>query len=152
MNFHIPHDYVPGTDMFVHIHWMQNTVDTGGTAGVPGSVKWYFDFSYAKGYGTAGGAGDPFPAAKTVSVVQQASTTQYAHMIAEVQFTSAGGSATTLDRALLEVDGIIMLRVYRDSGDVADTLNQDPYATYIDLHFCSSGVLGTKTRNAPFYV
>lgn len=149
MNFHIPHDYVPGSDMFVHIHWAQNVVDTGGTAGVPGVCQWNWDISYAKGYSTPGGAGNAFPATKTITVTQQGSTTQYAHMIAEVQFTSAGGSATTIDRATIEVDGLILARVYRDSTAAADTLNQDVYAFYCDLHYQSTG-RATKNRNPPF--
>ena len=28
--FHVPHDYVPGSDLYIHVHWSQITVDTGG--------------------------------------------------------------------------------------------------------------------------
>ena len=59
MVFHIPHDYVPGSDLFVHAHWSQIVVDTGGAAGVPGNIEWKFDITYADGHGTAGGAADP---------------------------------------------------------------------------------------------
>jgi hypothetical protein len=150
LNFHIPHDYVPGTDLHIHTHWSQIVVDTGGAAGVPGVCKWYFDMSYAKSFGTAGGTADPFVAPITQSVTQQGSTTQYGHMLAEVQFTNAGGDATHFDRALIEPDGLVLVRIYRDPADGADTLNQDTFVHEVDLHYQSTNV-GTKSRSRVFY-
>lgn len=149
--FHIPHDYVMGSDVHLHVHWDQAVVDTGGPAGVPGNVKWYFDITYAKGHGTPGGAADPFNAIVTASVVQQGSTTQYGHLIAEVQVSNAGGDASHIDRARLEPDGLMKVRLYRDSGDAADTLNQDPFVGHLDLHFQTTNV-GTKQKAPPFWV
>ena len=32
IDFHMPHDYVPGTDIFIHVHWSHNsTLVTGGS-------------------------------------------------------------------------------------------------------------------------
>lgn len=28
INYHIPHDYVPGTDLYLHVHWSQIVADT----------------------------------------------------------------------------------------------------------------------------
>lgn len=151
VEIHIPHDYVPGTDFFIHPHWSQIVVDTGGTAGVPGVAKWYFDMSYAKGHGTPGGAADPFNAPITTSVTQQGSTTQYGHMIADLQATNAGGDATHIDRARIEVDGILLLRIYRDPGDAADTLNQDTFLHFVDMHYQSTN-MATKQKSPNFYV
>jgi len=151
ITFHIPHDYVPGTDMFIHMHWSQNVVDTGGTAAAPGNIEWNFDISYADGHGTPGGAADPFIAPKTVTVVQQGSTTQYGHMIAEVQFTSNGGSATTIDRNTIQVDGLLLVRVWRTKANAADTLNQAPFGHTCDIHYQSSS-LPTKNKSPNFYV
>lgn len=151
INFHIPHDYVPGTDMYIHAHWAQATVDTGGTAGVPGVIQWVWDISYADGYGTAGGAADPFIAAKTIDITQQGSTTQYGHMIAEVQFTNNGGNSTHIDRNTIQVDGVIMARIHCDSGHPSHTLNQDPFLLFCDIHYQTNGVRGTKDKNYPFY-
>lgn len=148
--FSIPMDYVPGTDVWINVHWDQNVVDTGGPAGVPGTVKWYFDVSYAKGYGTPGGAADAFNAIITTSVTQQGSTTQYGHMTAGVQLTNAGGDASHIDRARLEPNGIFKVRLYRDSGDAADTLNEHPFVGMITVQHQSTGI-GTKQRVPPFY-
>ena len=148
--FHIPHDYLPGSDMFIHMHWSQNVVDTGGLAGVPGNMEWNFDISYADGHGTAGGAADPFVAPITVSVVQQASTTQYGHMIAEVQFTNDGGTGGKLNRNTIMVDGLLLVRAYRLKTAANDTLNQEPFGHTCDVHYQSTGV-GTKNKSPDFY-
>jgi hypothetical protein len=121
--YHIDHDYKPGSDMHIHAHW---SCATGAT----GDVKWYFDVSYAKGHNQA-----PFPAAVTCSVVQTASATAYQHMVAEVQMSAASPSASQIDSDLLEVDGIIMVRAYRDRGDAADTCNQTVFLHTVDIHY-----------------
>lgn len=150
LTFHIPHDYVPGSDLFVHVHWSQITVDTGGTAGAPGAAKWQFDITYADGHGTAGGAADPFIAPITVTVTQQASTTQYGHMIAEVQFTNSGGTGGLIDSGNISVDGLLLVRIYRDATDAADTLNQDPFVHMCDIHYQSTN-MATKQKSPDFY-
>lgn len=146
----IPHDYAPGTDLWINVHWDQNAVDTGGPAGVPGSAKWYFDVMYAKGHGTPGGAADAFNAIITTSVTQQGSTTQYGQLTAEVQLTNAGGDASHIDRDRIEPDGTLKIRLYRDSGDAADTLNEHPFVGSIDIQYQSTNV-GTKSRYPPYY-
>jgi len=151
---HLPHDYVPGTDIHVHAHWSQITVDTGGAAAVPGVCKWYFDVSYAKGHGTAGGAADAFNAVITQSVTQQGSTTQYGHMVAEVNISSAAGDATHIANTRFEPDGILLVRCYRDAADAADTLNQTPFLHMVDGHYQSTNI-GTKQKSSAgtgFYV
>lgn len=154
--FHVPHDFLPSqTSMLIHMHWSQNVVDTGGAAGVPGNVEWKFDITYADGHGTAGGAADPFIAPITVTVVQQASTTQYGHMIAEVEFANIGGTGGKLNTATIQVDGLILVRAYRVKGNPADTLNQAPFGHTCDIHYQSTGI-GTKQNNpittGSFYV
>ena len=143
IELHIPHDYAAGTDIFVHTHWSQTTADTGGTAGAPGNIKLYWDCLYAKGHQQ-----QAFPAAvTTVSQVQTASATVRQHMIAEVQLSTAGA----IGGNALEVDGILLLRCYRDPTDVADTLNQVPYMHFCDIHYQSTGI-GTKAKAPNFYV
>jgi hypothetical protein len=150
IDFHMPHDYVPGSDIYIHIHWSQNVVDTGGAAAAPGNVKWYFDVTYADGHGTPGGAADPFIAEINTNVVQQGSTTQYGHMIAEVQLSAASPSASQLDSDTLQVDGLLLVRVHRDSNDAADTLDQSPFIHFIDIHYQSTN-MATKQKAPDFY-
>ncbi len=44
VNFHIPHDYVVGSNLFLHVHWSQTSATATG-----GSVTWAFETTYAKG-------------------------------------------------------------------------------------------------------
>ena len=217
--FHMPHDYVPGTDMFIHTHWSSIVTATG-------NVNWGFDVSWAKGYDQAifeGTVGTSLPI--TVSVTQ-AGAAAFRHEIAEVQFAAAGGlispaavnvSITTgtpdltaasalfteadvgrtvqvigagvaaavlnttisafvsttavtladnasttvttqdafryrvLDRSLLEIDGLLLVRTWHETDRAADTLTEVPFLHFVDVHYQSNGVLGTKDKNYPFY-
>jgi hypothetical protein len=121
--YHIDHDYKPGSDFHIHAHW-------SCAAGATGNVKWYFEIMYAKGHNQAA-----FPAAVTSSVVQAASATAYQHMVAEVQMSAASPSAAQVDSDLLEVDGILLVRAYRNRDDAADTCNQSVFLHTVDIHY-----------------
>ena len=145
MNFeyHIPHDYAPGTDLFIHYHWSHNfTTVTGGT------VTWSVDSSYAKGHNQAA-----FSAPGTVATSPTASTTQYQHMLSEVQLSAAsptGGQLTTGD---IEPDGIILATVSLTANNitVSSGLVPDPFLHFVDIHYQSTNV-GTKQKAPNFYV
>jgi hypothetical protein len=140
LTFHVDHDYVPGTVVYIHTHWTHNstTVTTGG-------VTWTFDVTAAKGHQQAA-----FAAAKTTSVTQTATpTTQYEHFIAETALTVAGGSASLIDTALIEPDTLIMVRVSLTGNTLSAATN--PFLLSCDLHYQSTGI-GTKARAPNFYV
>jgi len=141
IDFHIPHDYVMGSDIFIHIHWSQiSTTLTGG------SCTWGFEYIYAKGHDQAA-----FPASKTVTILQNASTTQYQHMIAEDALSITSGSASLIDSDDLEPDGIIQMRVYLDSNDLTDSVTvPDPFVHFVDIHYQTTG-LGTKQKAPDFW-
>ena len=145
LEIHLPHDYVMGSDVYLHTHWSQIAVDSGGPAGVPGNVKWSFDLLYAKGHNQGA-----FSAPITAFVTQTASGTQYQHMIAEVQISSSTPSATQLSSSTLEPDGVLLVRVWRNPNDAADTLNQAPFLHFADLHYQSTSI-GTKQKAPDFY-
>lgn len=222
LEYHIPHEYAPGTDMYIHAHWSTIAAPTG-------DVNWLFEIVQAKGYkqavfeGTAGSA-----APITVSVTDTAATA-FRHEIAEVQMSAPGGliepggapsiavsitsgaailtsdaplftaadigrtvrvigagaaggnldttvsaftstqqvtlannASTTvtaqnafryrvIDSDLLEVDGLILVRCWRNSGRAADTLDVAPFLHFVDIHYQTTGVPGTKQKNPPFY-
>lgn len=127
--YHIPHDYVPGTPINFHAHWVNK-------AAVPntGTVIWGFEYSYARGYDQ-----DAFPATATVTVSKACHATRYEHQISET------GDVTI---ANMEPDGLIVCRVYRDAA--ADTCTDTVQLLTADVHYRSSGI-GTKAKNAPFY-
>lgn len=82
--YHFDHDYVMGTDCYVHAHW--STIITA-----TGNVDWLFDLSYGKGYNQGrfeGTVGSKLPV--TVGITQAGGTDFY-HQIAEVVFSAPGG-------------------------------------------------------------
>lgn len=139
--FHLPHDYVMGTDIFIHVHWSINSALVTG-----GSTTWGFESTYAKGHDQGA-----LHATKVVSVSQAASTTQYQHMIAETAMSVSGGSATQLDTDDIEVDGLILTRLYLDSNDILSSgAVPDPFVHFVDIHYQSTGV-PTKQRSPDFW-
>jgi hypothetical protein len=137
--YHILHDYVPGTDLYIHAHWSHNSATV-----TSGSVTWSFEISYAKGHDQA-----PFPASKTITVTQAGSTTQYQHMIAEVAFTAATADATHFDRDDIEIDGLVLVKTEL----TANTLNAatDPFLHMVDIHYQTTNI-GSKNKAPNFYV
>lgn len=142
VDFHMPHDYLPGSDIFIHVHWSHtSTLVTGGSA------TWGFEVMYAKGHNQAA-----FHAPVLISVVQNASTTQYQHMIAETVGSTAGGSLVLLDTNDLEVDGVMQCRLYLDSNDLTVSSGPQPnlFAHFVDIHYQSTNV-ATKNRAPDFW-
>lgn len=146
--FHWPHDYVPGSDVFFHVHWGHNGTAIAGTF----KINWFF--TWAKGYNQAG---QIFNAEKqidqTISITNVAGHPQWGHIIDEFQLSNAGGDATHLDRALFETDGLLMVSMNIETVPTitgSATTNR-PYVFMVDVHY-QSNQLATKARNAPFYV
>ena len=142
MEFHIPHDYVPGTDLYAHIHWSHNGTTISGNA--------VFDLysSYAKGHNQAN-----FPAEKNVTITYAttdiATTPQYRHRIDEAVISSNGGSATLLDRAAFEPDGLVLMTLKMTT---LPTLSAGAklFIHFVDLHYQSTS-MGTKQKAPNFY-
>lgn len=142
--FHIPHDYVPGTDLYIHIHWSHN-----GTA-ISGSLTVSLATTYAKGHNQAA-----FPAEKTVTItyatVNIATTPQYQHRIDEVQWSSNGGSASLFDSAKVETDGMILgTMTVTGIPTITGGSTNEPFIVYIDLHYQSTNI-GTKAKAPGFW-
>lgn len=137
-NFHIPHDYAPGTDIYLHVHW-------SCAAAASGNVKFSFDVTYAKGHNQAA-----FAAPITTTVTQAASGTAYQHMISEVQLSASSPSGSQIASGSIEPDGVLLVRTWRDPTDAADTANQSVFVHYVDVHYQSTGI-GTKQKAPNFY-
>ena len=143
VNFHMPHDYVVGSPIYIHVHWSHNsTLVTGG------SVTWGLECMYSKGHDQ-----DFFELPVLITVAQVASTVQYQHLVAETAASTSGGSLVQLDTDKLEPDGVIQCRVYLDSNDmtVSSGLVPNPFVHFVDIHYQSTCV-GTKSRAPNFWV
>lgn len=141
--FHVPHDYAPGTDLYLHLHWSHNGTGISGT-----SVINYF-VSYAKGHSQA-----VFPAeaaiTQTLSGLNMTNTPRYTHRIDEFVITSAGGGADSIDRALIEPDGLIHIHFDWVTIPTITGGAAKPFGFYLDLHYQSTG-MATKNKSPNFY-
>lgn len=144
--YHIPHDYVPGTDLFLHFHWTHN-----GTA-ISGSLIINVYASYAKGHNQS-----PFCAEKvssvTVSGLNLTNSPQYIHRVDEIQFSTPGGSASMLNTTDIEVDGVVYLSfvvsvIPSITGSPSNT--NLPFITMPDIHYQSNN-MATKNKSPNFY-
>lgn len=143
-HFHIPHDWAPGTDVHLHVHWAHN-----GTA-ISGSLVLNFYFTYAKGHQQATFAAEK-NLTQTITTANIASRPQYQHFIDEVQLSTNGGSATQLDSSLLEPDGIILYHM--DATTIPTITGGSPNAPFIftiDLHYQATNIT-TKNKVPNFY-
>lgn len=130
--FHVPHDYVPGSDIFIHVHFLTNYV--GVNKDQP--VKWQFTTAFAKGYNRgAFNLGSP-----NVTTAEATPTQLYDHCIAE------NGAITLTD---LEVDSLIMVELERITNGGTDNTD-DVFVLTADVHYMSND-LATKDKNYPFY-
>ena len=129
-SFHIPHDYAPGTPLFLHIHWAD--VSTTPT----GVVRWGFEYVYAKGHGQ-----EAFGNTQTV-YTEQAAGGSYVHMIAE--------TATGILADVCEPDGLLLVRVFRDAAHANDTNPAGVFAFSCDVHYQTDRV-ATLNRSPNFY-
>lgn len=131
VTFHIKHDYSEGTNLYPHVHF--STTGTG-----TGVVRWGFEYMIAKGHDQAA-----FPASTTVYVNYNiASNKQYQHLIAEVS------DADSFDG--LEADTLVLMRIFRDGGDAADTFASTVHAFTADIHFQVDKQV-TPNKAPPFY-
>lgn len=144
--FHLPHDYVPGTDMLIHVHWSHdNTAITGNVQFVLGST-------YAK---RSTGTAQIFNAAKTHTItyatVDITTTPRYVHRVDEIAISGASDSGTQYDRTVFEVDGVLLVRVTVPTIPTmtGGTTTRIP-VFYVDLHYQSTNS-GTKNNASPFY-
>jgi hypothetical protein len=129
--YHVPHDYLPGSDIYFHAHWSNAAASPS-----VGAVVWGFEYTWAKGFDQA-----PFGASATVTATQTCSAQRYRHNIAETAAVTIAG---------LEVDSLVMVRVFRDATNVADTCADAVFLHMSDIHYQTTNI-GTKNKAPNFY-
>ena len=151
IEFHIPHDYVPGSDIHLHFHWSINGKTKAGAAAgtvTGGTTTWGSEVSYSKGHNQAAFIA---PITRTVVSATTASTL-YQHYITETQLSAASPSASQLDSDDLEVDGVILCRAYLSANNITVSSGSvpAPFLHYVDVHYQSTGI-GTKQKAPDFW-
>lgn len=141
IRYHIPHDYVAGTDIHLHVHWSHTSaIVTGGT------ITFTAESIYAKGHNQAA-----FSAPVTGTFVGTASTTQYQHIITEIQYSASSPAGLQLDTNDLEPDGVILVRLEMTTNNITSSgAVPDPFIHEVDVHYQSTNI-ATKQKAPDFY-
>lgn len=142
--FHIPHDYVPGSDLFIHAHWGHN-----GTA-ISGSLIINLYMTYAKGHNQSA-----FPAEVlrqlTMATPDIATVPQWCHCLPETQISSMSPAASQIDSALIEPDGLLMVHFDVNTiPTISGGSTNEPAIFTLDLHYQSTNI-GTKQKAPDFW-
>lgn len=145
--FHLPHDYVKGSHLYFHPHWTHNGTN------ISGSFVIQYNFTYAKR--TLNNPSDIFIADKVLTHtintdIDITNTPQYAHRVDEIQITSVGGSASTLDVASTETDGLLLLHFDVVTIPTITGGSGEPFILTLDIHYQSTN-LGTPNKDPDFY-
>lgn len=135
MNFHVPHSWSPGTNMYPHIHWTCNTLTAQGKR-----AKFGVEYTVAKR-----SQGHKFGPTTTI-YLEDTLHEQYDHMITEVPLVDS------IPGELLEVDALVSMRVFRDTAsqdDLGDLVDA-PFIFYADLHYQLDRI-STPNKEPNFY-
>lgn len=143
--YHLPHDYAPGTDLFLHVHWGHNGTNINGT------LRLDYTVTYASGHGQ-GAFSSSVSTSIIVTGLSAVTAPSKQHMVSEIQLSTPGGSSSLLDTDLIEVDGLILFNfvVTTIPSISGSAYSNAPYLFTMDLHMQSTG-LPTKNRLPSFY-
>ena len=132
VNWHLKHDYKPGSAVYPHIHFRP-------TGNVSGNVHWRFILSATKGHGQRAG----IPTATTIDLIFPIPANSLGtHFVAEIP---APGWYTSE----LEWDTVIHCTVQRRADLATDTHEATVAAWQADLHY-QVGRIATPARLPPF--
>jgi len=135
-NFHIPHSWRAGTMLYPHVHF---TV-LNNTAGV---VRWGFEYTFARRHDSS--SHTTFPATQVIvidfSIPANSADT---HFVCEAP--EAGGITGTN----LEVDAMVLTRIYREGAHANDTYPGSCFGITADLHI-EVDRAATPNRAPDFY-
>ncbi len=145
LKYHIPHDYVPGSDLYIHVHWSHNGNN------ISGSIVFNYFILYAKGHGQAAFPAIPVNLTHTVGSLTIGNTPQRSHRIDEIQLSAPTPSASQLDSDDIETDGMIIIHFDVPTIPTITGGAGKPFIHYVDIHYQSTN-LGTKQKAPAFHV
>lgn len=121
--YHIPHDFVEGSDLFFHVHHLPTSATPTGT------VTWRFHFQYAQGYQFGQFSATDLTQDITIDL-DNVSAVQYDHIINE---GLAINDATV--GQVIRTDGIFIVTVERLAS--TDTNTEPQIFLELDIHYKS---------------
>jgi hypothetical protein len=147
ISYHIPHDYVKGTDVFIHVHWSQ-----AGAAASGGTVDFRYTAIYAKGHNQASFTATPKTALFSSINIDDGGNglDQFRQHLTEVIISGASATSALFDRDDFEPDGVIELTLEMDADNMSGT-KTNPFIHFVDIHYQTTGIMGTKDKVPDFY-
>jgi hypothetical protein len=144
IRFCLPHDYAPGTDIYLHIYWAHN-----GQI-ISGNLVATCLHIYAKGHDQ-----EIFPVEKTILISEStpdiATIPQYSNRLTEVQLSASSPTGSQIDSDNLEPDGTILLNLgITTLPTISGGSTSKIFITGIDIHYQTTGI-NTKQKTIPFY-
>jgi len=127
------------------VHWSHN-----GTA-ISGSLILDYGVTYAKGHKQALFGVEVAPQ-QTIATPDIATVPQYQHWLDEYQLSATSPSATQLDTDDIEPDGIVLVNLTVNTiPTITGGTTNEPFIHTLDLHYQTTGLIGTKQKEPDFY-
>jgi len=130
--------------LYIHPHWTHNGTN------ISGSLVINLYLTYAKGHQQASFSAQ-VTATLTDGSLTIANTPALWHRIPEIQISSVGGSASTLNTTNIEVDGLILIHYDVVTIPTITGGSGKPYLLTFDLHYQSTN-MATKQKAPNFYI
>jgi hypothetical protein len=137
VDYHVRHEWKPGTMMYPHVHF-------GVQAQAAGTVRWGFEYTWANRKGSVKG----FTKFQPVQTIFLEYTLTAADDLEHIVVEAPEGQGIVGTN--MEVDAMILCRLYRDAAHVNDTFAHDVFAMNVDLH-TETDRYSTPLRVSPFY-
>jgi hypothetical protein len=135
-NFHVPHAYKPNTRIYPHVHF-------GTTSNETGVVRWVVEWSFARRHDSTGQT--TFPATQNI-VIEFTVPANSAHK----HFVAEAAEGFGIPGTHIEVDGMILCRIYREAAHANDTFPDSVWAITADMHI-EVDRHATPNRGPDFY-
>ena len=127
LDFHVDHDYWPGSTAYIHVHWTTNGTSTN-------TVKWQLTYTIAKGHNQAN-----FGTDTVITLEEAAAGTAWRHMVTE----DATGFSLIEPDTLLHVD---LKRITNGGTENTDAV----FGLFVDIHY-QTMQYATPYRTPNFY-
>jgi hypothetical protein len=119
-NFHVPHTWKPGSMIYPHVHFTT-------ASNLAGVVRWGFEYTWARRHDSTGQIA--FPAVQTIYVDFAIPANS-----ADTHFVCEAPEGLGIAGTGLEVDSMILMRVYGDGLHANDTFAASVLCITADLH------------------
>lgn len=149
IEYHVPHDYAVGTDLYIHVHWSHTC------ATISDDIEFRLEYTYAKRtYEPMTAFSTPQNQSISVTGLDITNYPKFCHAVNEIQMSKSGGGIGYLNTDDIEIDGIILANLTQivtpTLGSPEGSSVAEPYILTVDIHYQSTGV-GTKSSGPDYY-